>query len=310
MSRILLALGGNALGNTSDEQKRHVKKAAEVITDLVKQGHELIISHGNGPQVGIIHNAFEISHHYDKDIENMPFPECNAMSQGYIGYHLQQAITNHLLKDNSPYHCISLITQVIVKENDPAFNHPTKPIGVFLSKDQANTLEKEKGFRFVSDSGRGFRRVVPSPSPQKIVETTIIEELIEQKNIVIAAGGGGIPVIQRNNVLFGVDAVIDKDLTSELLASTLDCDIFLILTAVDEVSIQFNQPTQQKLAKVSTAEMEKYIQVQEFGAGSMLPKVQACIQFVKKNHKTAIITSLEKVSEALLDRAGTKIVEK
>jgi carbamate kinase len=308
MSRILLALGGNALGNTSIQQKENVKITADIIVSLVKKGHELIVSHGNGPQVGIIHNAFEISNEHDPNVEDMPFSECSAMSQGYIGYHLQQAITNCLIKEKIPYHCASVITQVIVDKNDAAFEVPTKPIGVFLTKDKATLLEKSKGYHFISDSNRGYRRVVPSPMPQQIVEETILEELVNQKNIVIAAGGGGIPVIQQNDELVGIDAVIDKDLSSEMLAVTMNCDIFLVLTAVNEVSIHFNQPNQEALREVTVEKMEEYMEENQFGVGSMLPKVQACIKFVKTTHKPAIITSLEKAVQALDGIAGTKVI--
>ena len=296
--KIVVALGGNALGKDNEEQKKLVKNTAKQLVDLIEQGNDLIITHGNGPQVGKINIAME------KD--EIPFPECGAMSQSYIGYHLQQAITNELDKRQINKKCATVVTQVLVDRNDKAFKDPTKPIGNFYTKKEAEEQE-EKGYIFKEDAKRGYRRVVASPKPVKIIELDLIKELIEKGNIVIACGGGGIPVIEKNNKLTGVDAVIDKDLTSALLAEELEADKLLILTDINKVCINYKQENEKKLDTLTLEEANTYIKQNEFSKGSMLPKVEACLQFVKNTNKDAIITSLNKGVDALNGKNGTLI---
>lgn len=296
--KIVVALGGNALGKDNEEQKKLVKNTAKQLVDLIEQGNDLIITHGNGPQVGKINIAME------KD--EIPFPECGAMSQSYIGYHLQQAITNELDKRQINKKCATVVTQVLVDRNDKAFKDPTKPIGNFYTKKEAEEQE-EKGYIFKEDAKRGYRRVVASPKPVKIIELDLIKELIEKGNIVIACGGGGIPVVEKNNKLTGVDAVIDKDLTSALLAEELEADKLLILTDINKVCINYKQENEKKLDTLTLEEANTYIKQNEFSKGSMLPKVEACLQFVKNTNKDAIITSLNKGVDALNGKNGTLI---
>lgn len=308
MKTIVVALGGNALGKTPEEQLNLVKNTAKSIVDLVSEGHNVVVSHGNGPQVGMINLAFDYSHEKGSGTPEMPFPECGAMSQGYIGYHLQQAIQTELKARNINKNCAAIVTQVEVDKNDPAFNKPEKPVGMFYSKEEAEKIEQEKGYTFTEDSGRGYRRVVPSPKPIKIVELGLIKDLLNSGNIVIAAGGGGIPVIKKENTYEGVPAVIDKDRTSSLLARELNADILLILTTVETVCLKFNTKDQTNIRNINIEEAEKYINDGEFAKGSMLPKVESCIDFVKYNENgLGIITSLECAKEALLDKTGTII---
>ena len=308
--RIVIALGGNALGNNPEEQLELVKNTAKAIVDLIKEGHEIMIGHGNGPQVGMINLAMEYASQEGANTPTMPFPECGAMSQGYIGYHLQQAIGNELKRENIDKCCVTVITQVVVDEHDPAFKNPTKPIGSFYTKEDAEKIEKEKGYTFVEDSGRGYRRVVASPKPVEIVESNVIEKIVATGNIVITVGGGGIPVIKNNNgELKGVPAVIDKDSSSAKLAQDLAADMLIILTAVEKVAINFNKPNQKDLSSMTLEECEKYISEGHFAKGSMLPKVEACKKFVEESPKNAvaIITSLEKAAEAIRGETGTTI---
>lgn len=309
--RIVVALGGNALGNSAQEQLNLVKKTAHTIVDLVEKNYNVIVGHGNGPQVGMINLALDEFSSNHSNIPNMPFPECGAMSQGYIGYHLQQAIKNELINRNIKKNVVSLITQTIVDKHDTAFDHPTKPVGSFYTKEQAEIIAKEKGFTFVEDAGRGYRRVVPSPSPQKIVEIGTINDLVNSGDIVVAAGGGGIPVIEIDSKLSGVSAVIDKDKSCSLLATSLKADILLILTAVDFVYINFNTKNQQALSKIKVEEALKYKNTGHFAKGSMLPKIDACIDFLTQQpNGLAIITSLEKAKDALNGSVGTIIYNK
>lgn len=311
MSKIVIALGGNALGKTPEEQLKLVQNTAKSIVEIVKEGHEVIIAHGNGPQVGMINLAMDFACENNAGTPNMPFAECGAMSQGYIGYHLQQSISEELRKNNINKDCVTLITQVEVDKNDKAFNNPTKPVGMFYSKEDALKIEKEKGYTFVEDAGRGYRRVVPSPKPINIIELNVIKQLIENNNIVIAVGGGGIPVIKTENGYVGTDAVIDKDLSSAKLATQLNADILLILTAVDKVYINYNKENQKSLDEISLEEAQKYIEEGQFAKGSMLPKVEACMNFVKSYPEgKAIITSLDNAREALLGKTGTVIKNK
>ena len=309
MSKIVIALGGNALGNSPEEQLSLLKDVAKIIVDLVKDGNKIVLTHGNGPQVGQILLAMDYASEGEVKTPIMPFPECGSMSQGYIGYQLQQSLQNELYRQGIYNNCVTLITQVLVDQNDSAFQNPTKPIGMFYSKKEADRISKEKGFQFVEDSGRGYRRVVPSPKPNDIIEKEAIKELIENNNIVICAGGGGIPVIRdSSDQLKGVAAVIDKDRTASLLASLVDADILLILTAVDKVSIHYNTPSQVDLNSMTIEEARKYIKDGEFANGSMLPKVEACIEFAEKDDsKYAIIGSLEKAFAAVNGKNGTII---
>lgn len=308
MKKVVIALGGNALGNNVNEQLELVKKTAKTIVDLCEEGYEIIISHGNGPQVGMINLAMDFAANNGANTPSMPFAECGSMSQGYIGYHLQQAIKNELNKRHINKNVVTIVTQVIVDENDKAFKQLSKPIGIFYSKEEANKIATKKGYTFIEDAGRGYRRVVASPNPKKIVELEIIKQLINNGNVVITAGGGGIPVIEKRGVLQGVEAVIDKDKSSAKLAKDLDVDMLLILTAVDKVYINFNKPNQKELDKLNIDEAQKYIYEGQFAKGSMLPKVEACIDFVKSStNKKALITSLLNAKEALHGKTGTTI---
>lgn len=298
--KIVVALGGNALGDTPEEQLKLVKETSKTIVDLIAQGNKVIIGHGNGPQVGMIHLAMEK--------ENMPFPECSAMSQGYIGYHLQQAMEKELRDRNIDKKVVCLVTQVVVDEKDKAFENPTKPIGAFLNQEEAKEQEKEKGYLYKEDAGRGYRRVVASPAPKRIVEIEVIKELVDDGKVVIAVGGGGIPVIETTDGLKGVPAVIDKDKSCAKLAEDTDADILMILTAVDRVCINFNKPTQKELKEMNLKEAQEYMKEGQFAAGSMLPKIEACLKFVESKHeRLAYITSLEKAGSTLSGEAGTKI---
>ena len=304
MARYVVSLGGNALGNNSEEQKKALVKVAEAITDLIIDNNEVAIVHGNGPQVGMINLAFETS----EETPNMPFPECGAMSEGYIGYHIQNALYNSLNKKGINKTVATVVTQVLVDPEDPLFLNPSKPIGSFYSKEEANEVAKSKGYVMKEDAGRGYRRVVPSPLPIDIIEKDAIKSLVEFGQVVICAGGGGIPVIKKDNNLEGVAAVIDKDYASSKLADLIDADYLVILTAVDNVYINYRRDNEKKLDKVSTSELENYLNEGHFAKGSMYPKVQACINFVKSGkNKTAIIASLDNAKEAFKEKAGTII---
>ena len=306
--KIVIALGGNALGNTPEEQLELVKQTAKSIVELVKDGNDVVVAHGNGPQVGMINLAMDFSSNNGGNTPGMPFPECGAMSQGYIGYHLQQSIQKELQKQGIDKNCATVVTQVVVDENDGAFANPTKPIGSFYSKEEADKIAAEKGFTFVEDAGRGYRRVVPSPKPVDIVELDVVNQLVNNGNIIITVGGGGIPVVKKADGLEGVAAVIDKDRSSAKLASLLKADVLLILTAVEQVCINFNTPEVQSLKEMTVDEARKHIEDKQFAPGSMLPKVEACIDFVTNNEEgTAIITSLEKALDALHGETGTYI---
>lgn len=310
MSKIVIALGGNALGKTPFEQLELLTNVSKIIVKLVSDGNEVVLTHGNGPQVGQIVLAMDYAANGDAKTPDMPFAECGSMSQGYIGYQMQQSIQNELKRVGLQKDCVSLITQVLVDENDNAFSNPTKPIGMFYTKEQALEIEKEKGYQFVEDSGRGFRRVVPSPIPKAIIEKNVISELLLKGNIVIAVGGGGIPVINTEKGLKGIAAVIDKDRSAALLAKEIDADILLILTAVDKVCLNYNTDHVRELDSLTIDEAYKYIEENQFAKGSMLPKIEACIEFVKDNNKMAIISSLEKASDAINNKNGTVITRR
>ena len=299
MSKIVVALGGNALGNNALEQQTKIESIAPTLVELIKN-HNVIITHGNGPQIGQIFN----------DMESMPFPECGSMSQGYIGYQLQQTIQDELNKQHVSKTCLTVITQTLVDKNDKAFSNPTKPIGKFYTKEEASQISKEKGYQFVEDAGRGYRRVVPSPAPQRIIEEEVIKRLNDDGYIVIALGGGGIPVIyDEEKGLEGIAAVIDKDKSASLLARKVNADILLILTAVDKVCLNYGKENEITLDRMTTSEAHKYIEEGQFAQGSMLPKIEACLDFAEKHHGTAIIASLENANAALNGKAGTVIKE-
>lgn len=310
MSRIVIALGGNALGNTPEEQQEKVANAAASIVGFVKQGHEVIIGHGNGPQVGMINNAMDFSSKNGGKTPAMPFPECGAMSQGYIGYHLQNAILRELKKQNINKNVLTVVTQVEVSKDDKAFGNPTKPIGSFVSEQEAKEIMAAKPeLIFKEDAGRGWRRVVPSPLPIDIVEKDSILQLVSNGNIVIACGGGGIPVVKNGEGDYqGVAAVIDKDFASEKLAELVDADYLFILTAVDRVCINFNKPDQKELIEISVKEADELSAQGHFAPGSMLPKVVACKTFAQsKQGRKAVIVSLEKATMAMSGESGTVI---
>lgn len=305
--RLVIALGGNALGKTPEEQLELVTKTAKSIVDLSEE-YDLAIGHGNGPQVGMINNAFEYAALNGAGTPAMPFPECGAMSQGYIGYHLQQSVRNELRKRGMDKNVATVLTQVLVDENDEAFKNPTKPIGSFMSKEESEKIAAEKGYIFVEDAGRGYRRVVASPIPKEIVELDVVNSLIENDNIVITVGGGGIPVIEKEEKLEGIPAVIDKDRSSALLASELKADMLVILTAVDQVMINFGKENEEAIKEMTIDQAKQYIKEEQFAKGSMLPKVEACIEYVENSENgIALITSLEKAAEALKGQTGTII---
>ena len=308
--RLVIALGGNALQSkdsapTAEAQLEVVRRTAQHIAEISRRGYEMAVVHGNGPQVGRILLASETA----KDtVPVMPFDVCGAMSQGYIGYHIQQALKYALSIRGRNYPVVTLATQVVVDERDPAFQNPTKPIGGFCTEEEAKRLEKEKGYVMREDAGRGWRRVVPSPVPRRIVEIDAVR-LLWDHAIVITCGGGGIPVVEHpDGTLEGVAAVIDKDLAAELLAEQVQADALLILTEVEKVAIHFGKPNQQDLGHLSLAEAARYAAEGQFGVGSMLPKVEAAMRFVRANPgKRAIITSLDKALDALDGKTGTVI---
>jgi carbamate kinase len=306
--KIVIALGGNALGNSPQEQLSLVKNTAKPLVDLIEEGHQLIIAHGNGPQVGMINLAMEVSNQ-KANTPIMPFAECGAMSQGYIGYHLQNAIREEMNARGITKEVVTVVTQVVVDENDPGFKNPSKPIGGFHTLEEANEMEKTKGYVMVEDSGRGYRRVVPSPKPVDVVEKNVVKALVNDGVIVITVGGGGIPVVKTEHGYRGVDAVIDKDFASAKIAEILHADYLFILTAVERVMINYNKPNQKALDVITVAETKQYISENHFAPGSMLPKVQAAINFIEHNPEgTAIIAALEKAKDAIAGLSGTKIV--
>ena len=302
MSKIVIALGGNALGKTPQEQHDLIEKTAHHIIDLVEDGNQIVITHGNGPQVGMIYDSMQK--------EKMPFAESGAMSQGYIGYQLQQTLKDELNNRGIEKSVVTVVTQVEVDPKDKAFKNPTKPIGEFLTKEEAERRAKKDKSIYKEDSGRGYRKVVASPMPKKILELNTISKLVEDGTIVIACGGGGIPVVTtKKDGYEGIDAVIDKDRTSALLAKEIDADKLLILTAVDQVCLGFNTDKEKKLAKLSVAEARVAIRNDEFGEGSMLPKVEAACYFASHTGKKAIISSLEKARDAINGRTGTIVYQ-
>ena len=306
--RIVIALGGNALGDTLEAQMIAVKSTAKAIVDLIEEGDEVIISHGNGPQVGMINSAMTEFHKTNMKYSICPMSVCVAMSQGYIGYDLQNAIREELLNRNINKGVATIITQVEVDERDKAFENPTKPIGAFMTKKEADSIVKE-GKKVIEDSGRGYRRVIASPKPIRIVEIETIKALIENNQVVIACGGGGIPVISKGNHLKGVGAVVDKDYASAVLAKEINADCLVILTAVEKVAINFGKKDEQWLNEVNVNEMKLFLKSGYFAPGSMKPKVEAAIEFVEsRKDRYSIITLLEKAKEGNLGKTGTRIV--
>ncbi len=308
--RIVIALGGNALGNNLPEQMIAVRQTARAIVDLIEQGHEVVIAHGNGPQVGMIQNAMtELTRSNPEKYIPCPLSVCVAMSQGYIGYDLQNALREEMLSRGIQKGVATVLTQVEVDANDPAFSKPTKPIGAFMSREEAQALVKERNYTVVEDAGRGYRRVVASPRPQSIVEIQSIQDMVDAGLVVIACGGGGIPVFRTEGFhLKGAAAVIDKDFAACCLARQLDADCLIILTAVEKVAIHFGKPDVQWLDELTPEAARQYMADREFAPGSMLPKVQAAVEFAEsKPGRTALITLLEKAGEGIAGRTGTRI---
>lgn len=309
--RVLVALGGNAIlkhgeKGTAEGQMANIKNTVSHLIKLIQEGYHIVITHGNGPQVGDILLKNEIS---KNQLPPMPLDVCGAESQGFIGYLIQQSFVNALHNAGLDSHVVTILTQTIVSKDDPAFNNPRKPIGPFYSAEDAEKLKKEKNWNMVQDNGKGFRRVVPSPEPIGIVEEFSIKKLFNENFIIIACGGGGVPVTKcKDGTLKGIEAVIDKDHTAALFAKLVDADYLLILTDVEKVSINYQKPTQKSLDKMTVAEAEKYISEGQFPKGSMGPKVEAAIRFVKSGGKRAIITSLEMAIKGLEGKTGTSIV--
>ena len=308
--RIVIALGGNALGTSLPEQMKAVKITAKAIVDLIEQGHEVAIAHGNGPQVGMIQNAMTQLVRSDPDrYVPCPLSVCVAMSQGYIGYDLQNALREEMLDRGISKGVATVLTQVEVDPGDPAFDHPTKPIGAFMTQEEADRLVRERQYDVVEDSGRGYRRVVASPKPVSIIEIGTIQSLLDTDHVVVACGGGGIPVFRtQGHHLKGAAAVIDKDFAASRLAQQLDADVLIILTAVEKVAIRFGTPEQTDLDELTPDLARKYIRQGEFAPGSMLPKVEAAVEFAESGPgRSALITLLSKASEGIAGRTGTRI---
>lgn len=307
--RIVVALGGNALGKNLTEQFQAVRETASAIADLIAGGNQVVIAHGNGPQVGMIQSAMaELTRSDPKKYVPCPLSVCVAMSQGYIGYDLQNALQEALAARGVRKDVSTVLTQVEVDPQDPAFQHPTKPIGSFMSREEAERLAAEHGYDVMEDAGRGYRRVVASPLPKAIVELGSIRTLAEAGHVVVACGGGGIPVFREGNRLKGAAAVIDKDFAAELLAESLDADLLIILTAVEQVAINYRKENEQWLSSLTPEEAERYIRQGQFAPGSMLPKVQAAVRFARSAPgRAALITELQKAKEGIAGKTGTRI---
>ena len=308
--RIVIALGGNALGDNLAEQMTAAKITAAAIVDLVEAGHDVAVVHGNGPQVGMIETAFETAAKADHKLQALPMSVCVALSQGYIGYDLQNTIRFELDRRGIKKEVATIITQVEVDPSDKAFQNPTKPIGSFMTREEAEILGAT-GVSVMEDAGRGWRQVVASPKPVNIIEAGIVKSMLAAGQIPITAGGGGIPVAMRDGQYRGMPAVIDKDFSAAKLAELADADMLIILTAVEKVAINFGKPDQKWLDTLTVAEAEKYIAENHFAKGSMLPKVQAAIAFVNSSPKCecALITLLTKAREGIAGRTGTRIIK-
>jgi len=312
MKRVVIALGGNAIlqrgqRGTYEEQMENVKKTAKQIADIIERGYQVVITHGNGPQVGALLLHMDAGQQV-YGIPAQPMDVAGAMTQGQIGYMIQQALINELRERGIDKPVATIVTQTLVDKNDPAFQNPSKPVGPFYDEETAKKLAKEKGWVVVEDSGRGWRRVVPSPDPKRHIEAPVIQELVERDFIVIASGGGGVPVVEENGKLRGVEAVIDKDLAGERLAEEVKADIFMILTDVNGAAINFGKPDERWLGKVTVEELKKYYEEGHFKKGSMGPKVLAVIRFVEWGGERGIIAHLERAVEALEGRTGTQVV--
>ena len=305
---VVIALGGNALGNTPQEQLELVKNTARHIVDMVAEGINVIVTHGNGPQVGMINNAFAYASANDGKTPEMPFPEAGAMSQGYIGYQLSQAILNEMRRRDIMRSTANVVTQTVVYPDDPAFENPTKPVGAFLTEEEARAKAAETGWTYKEDAGRGWRQVVASPKPRRIVESDAIRDLFDAGYVVVCTGGGGVPVFEANDAYTGVPAVIDKDRSAAMMAATFDADMLVILTAVEKVAVNFGRPDQADIDVMDAAQAREYIEQGQFAPGSMLPKVEACLEYVEARPQgRALITSLECAAAGLRGETGTII---
>lgn len=305
---VVIALGGNALGNSPQEQLELVKNTAKHIVDMVAEGTNVIVSHGNGPQVGMINNAFAYASQNDGKTPEMPFPEAGAMSQGYIGYQLSQAILNEMKARGIDRSTANIITQTVVDAADEAFKNPTKPVGAFLTEEEAKAKAAETGWTFKEDAGRGWRQVVASPKPIRIVEFDAIKDLVDAGYIVVSTGGGGVPVFETDGAYSGTPAVIDKDRSSALMAANFDADMLVILTAVEKVCINFNTPEQEEISTMTLEDAQRYIDEGQFAPGSMLPKIEACMEYIQAYPQgKALITSLECAAAGLRGETGTII---
>lgn len=308
--KIVIAIGGNSLIKDSESisvqaQMEQVMHTGGIIAEIAQDGHDLVVSHGNGPQVGYLLRMSELA---EQEIPLFPLDYCVASTQGAIGYQMQNALFNHFIDNGIKRSVATLVTQTVVDKNDPAFLHPSKPIGSFFNQEQIEEHAKLLGWTYMEDSGRGYRRVVASPAPKQIVEKDIVLAMLKNHTVVITVGGGGIPVVLENGKIKGVEAVIDKDLASSLLAKEISADLFIISTAVDYAYINFNQANQKALETVSTEEIRTYLSQGYFGKGSMEPKIKAALQFTEATKKTSIITSPENIHEAILGHKGTRIV--
>jgi carbamate kinase len=308
--RILVALGGNAIlaqgsSGTAEEQFATVRKACKHLVGIIRQGHEVIITHGNGPQVGDILLKDELAR---DTLPPMPLDVCGAESQGMIGYMIQQSLGNELRRVGLDLQVATVLTETVVNANDPAFENPTKPIGLFYTARQAARLNKERGWFVVNDSERGYRRTVPSPIPLSIVQGQMIRKLMDRGAIVIAAGGGGIPVTSRGNKLRGVEAVIDKDLAAAVLARVVNAEVLLILTDVEKVFLDYERRRPRPFSRMTVKQCKKFLAEGQFPAGSMGPKIESAVRFLESGGKRVIISSLEKAEKALKGKAGTTIV--
>lgn len=306
--KVVVALGGNALGNSPKEQQESIKKVSSIIVDLVQEGVDVVVSHGNGPQVGMIQSAFDESSKQNESIPLLPLPEAVAMSQGYIGYQLSQGITNIFKQRKLDGASVTILAQTLVDKDDKAFQSPTKPIGSFMTEEEAKAKAAKHGITIMEDAGRGWRQVVASPQPQAIVEFEAIKSLVDNGYTVIAGGGGGIPVIEENDQYVGVPAIVDKDRSSAKIAENFKANTFIILTAVEKVFINYNKENEQALDKITIQDCQKYIEEGQFAIGSMLPKIEACIEYLNQVPKgRAVITSLKKTKEGLSGETGTTI---
>lgn len=310
MKTAVVAIGGNAIikegqKGTITEQFENVMSSVDAIIDLIEEGYEVVLTHGNGPHVG---NSLIKGDASKNQVPDYPMDAYGAETQGLLGYIIKQSFTNRLKERGLNKNVAAIVTQVLVDENDPGFNHPTKPVGPFFTKEEADTLEREKAYVMVEDSGRGYRRVVASPKPIEIMEKDMIKLLSRENYIVIAAGGGGIPVIQKNNQLIGVEAVIDKDYASALLAKEIEADLLVILTGVAQVAINFGKDNQESLSQMTYKEAEKHMSDGQFPKGSMGPKIDAAMEYVKSGRGEALITSIDQLKEAVQGQTGTRII--